>query len=216
MKSKNDLRPWDDVLDFWFPEGGSIDLVAKIHHDHWSWRMRGGADSAVVERFADLTAQAEAGDLDGWAAEAEGRLALIIVLDQFSRSLWRGTPRAFAQDQSALSLAMEGLTNGHYASLDRPWLKIVHGLPLGHCEGEDHLGRLDLLIILREDIAAQAPAHLRPIYQSLLKQARDVRTVIAAFGRHPHRNQVLGRESTPAERTYIAEGDFPHIRAFQG
>ncbi|QVQ36632.1 DUF924 family protein [Pseudochrobactrum algeriensis] len=71
------------------------------------------------------------------------------------------------------------------------------------------------LIKLREEIAADTPASLQPIYQSLVKQARDVRKVIAAFGRHPHRNQALGRESTQAEEAYIAKGDFPHERAFQ-
>src|SRR5699024_2549815 len=143
-----------------------------------------------------------------WASDAEGRLALIIVLDQFSRSRWRGNADAFAQDRAALALAMEGLANGHYAALTTPWLKIVFGLPLGHCEGQDHLERLDLLIRLREDIAAQAPAELQPIYLSLLTQAHEVRKVIATFGRHPHRNQALGRLSTPAEEAYIAGGKF--------
>ena len=70
----------------------------------------------------------------------------IIVLDQFSRSVWRGNVSAFAQDKAALALAMEGLSNGHYAALPTPWFKVVHGLTLGHCEGPDHLERLDLLI----------------------------------------------------------------------
>lgn len=207
--------PWNDVLDFWFPEGRSSQIEADTHHDHWSWRLHGGADDMIVKRFADLTSSAASGDLDDWASNPEGRLALIIVLDQFSRSLWRNTPRAFAQDSAALSLAMEGFSNGHYASLGMPWSKIVYSQPLGHCEGAGHLERIDLLIRLREDIAAEAPASLQPIYQSLVKQARDVRKVIAAFGRHPHRNQVLGRKSTPAEEAYIAGGDFPHERAFQ-
>ena len=137
------------------------------------------------------------------------------MLDQFSRSLWRNTQRAFAQDPAALSLAMEGFSNGHYASLDMPWFRIVYSQPLGHCEGPDHLARIDLLIRLREEIAAEASASLQPIYQSLVNQAGDVRKVIAAFDRHPHRNNVLGRESTPAEEAYIAGRDFPHERAFQ-
>lgn len=207
--------PWTDVLDFWFPEGRSSQIKAETHHDHWSWRLHGGADDMIVERFADLTSSAASGDLDDWASDPHGRLALIIVLDQFSRSLWRGTPRAFAQDPAALSLAMQGFSNGHYASLHVPWSKIVYSQPLGHCEGPDHLARIDLLIRLREEIAAEAPASLQPIYQSLVKQAGDVRKVIAAFGRHPHRNRVLGRASTPAEKAYITGGDFPHDRAFQ-
>jgi len=211
----DDLPPWNDVLEFWFPEGRALETDPRTHHDHWSWRMRGGADGEIAGRFSVLTAKAAEGGFGRWSSAPEGRLALIIVLDQFSRSLWRGTPRAFAQDPAALSLAMEGLCNGHYAALSTPWFKVVHGLPLGHCEGADHLERLDLLVRLREEIAAEAPARLTPTYRSLVKQARDVREVIAAFGRHPHRNQVLGRQSTPAEAEYIAEGRYPHLRAFQ-
>ncbi len=207
-------QEWHGVLDFWFPERRRLDVDAEAHHDHWFWRMRGGADAAIAARFADLTSQGAAGGLAHWASDAEGRLALIIVLDQFSRSLWRDTPRAYAQDSTALALALEGLSNGHYATLATPWFRIVHALPLGHCEGPDHLDRIDRLIQLRTDILAQAPAHLRPIYSSLVNQARDVRKVIEAFGRHPHRNRVLGRPSTPAEEEYIAQGRFPHQRAF--
>ncbi len=213
--SATEHREWQDVIDFWFPEGRLAVVDAGTHHGHWFWRMRGGADGEITARFSDLATEAAAGRLADWAADAYGRLALIIALDQFSRSVWRGTARAYAQDTAALSLAMDGIANGHYAALDKPWHKVVFGLPLGHCEGPDHLDRLDLLIRLRRDIAAESPAELRPIYQSLVKQAGDVRQVIAAFGRHPHRNQVLGRGSTPAEEAYIAEGRFPHLRAFE-
>lgn len=214
MNEGTDGRPWREVLEFWFPEGRSIRVEADTHKSHWFWRMRGGADREIASRFSNLTAEGAAGNLAHWASHPEGRLALIIVLDQFSRSVWRGSAHAFAQDPAALALAMEGLSNGHYAALPTPWFKVVHGLPLGHCEGLDHLERLDLLIRLREEIAAEAPTQLQPIYRSLVKQALDVKQVIAAFGRHPHRNQVLGRLSTPAEKAYLKEGNFPHERAF--
>jgi uncharacterized protein (DUF924 family) len=215
MNQKTDDQIWREVLEFWFPEGRSFQIDAETHRDRWFWRMRGGADSEIESRFSELTAEGAVGNLDPWASESEGRLALIIVLDQFSRSVSRGNVRAFTQDKAALALAMEGLTNGHYAALPTPWFKVVHGLPLGHCEGPDHLERLDLLIRLREKIAAEAPAHLQPIYRPLVKQARDVKQVIAAFGRHPHRNQVLGRNSTPAEEGYLKQDDLPHERAFE-
>lgn len=215
MSDRSDLQEWHDVLAFWFPEGRSLAVDAARHDEQWFWRMRGGADEEVIARFSDLTARAATGDLDHWASEPEGRLALIILLDQFPRSVWRGTPRAFAQDPAALSLTSEGLSNGHYAALATPWFKVVFALPLGHCEGPDHLERLDRLIRLRTEIAAEAPAHLQPRYSSLVRQAGDVRKVIAAFGRHPHRNEVLSRPSTPAEEAYIAEGKFPHRRAFE-
>lgn len=208
-------EPWRDVLDFWFPDGRTVDIDAEAHWQNWVWRIHGRADQAIIVRFAELAVRGAEGDLDHWASDPEGRLALIIVLDQFSRSLWRGTPRAFAQDAAALKLSKDGLANGHYQALNTPWFKIVHTQPLGHCEGPDHLERIDLLIRLREGIAASAPDHLKPIYRSLVRQAGDVRKIIAAFGRHPHRNQVIGRESTPEEQAYIVKGAFPHLRAFQ-
>ncbi len=215
MTAIKDRREWDDVLDFWFPEGRSLDVDAQTHQALWLWRMQGGADDAIVAQFLGLAERAAEGGLDHWADSPHGRLALIIVLDQFSRSVWRDDARAYAQDPHALALVKEGLSNGHYSSLETPWFQIVFGLPLGHCEGPDHLQRLDLLIGLREDIADAAPEPLRAIYSTLANQARDVRKVIATFGRHPHRNGVLERKSTAAEEAYIAAGRFPHDKAFR-
>lgn len=106
------------------------------------------------------------------------------------------------------------MTNGHYQALTAPRRRIAHTQPLGHGEGADHAERMDRLVRLRREVAASAPAPLQPIYQGLVKQAEDVRDVILAFGRHPHRNQVLDRPSSPAELTYVARGQFPHKRAF--
>ncbi|MGB6242099.1 MAG: DUF924 family protein [Castellaniella sp.] len=216
MQYKADQPAWQAILEFWFPEGRALHIDAAMHQNHWRWRMHGGADSDITARFLAITAQAATGELDHWASGPEGRLALIIVQDQFSRSAWRDSARAFAQDTTALAWAIEGLANGHYTALPTPWFKIVYSQPLGHCEGPDHLDRLDLLIQLREAIAAEAPPPLQDIYQSLVRQAHDVRQVIAAFGRHPHRNRLLGRPSTPEEEAYIAQGRFPHVRAFGG
>jgi uncharacterized protein (DUF924 family) len=176
------------------------------------WRMRGGADAAIVERFSGLTERAARGELDAWAKTPRGRLALIVVLDQFSRSVWRDSLRAFAQDGKALALALEGFENGHYAALETVWEKSFCLIPLGHCEGPDHLARLDRAIALARDLLAQAPAHLKPIYEFQVGQPTLQRKVIAAFGRHPHRNQVLGRRSTPEEFAYLEKGEFPHQR----
>jgi uncharacterized protein (DUF924 family) len=201
---------WEEVLAFWFPEGGDVD--AETHDRHWSWRMMGGADEAIIQRFSDLTTQAAVGDRDYWAETPKGRLALIIALDQFPRSVWRGTARAFARDAKALALVMEGYGNGHYEALERPWEKAVYNLPLGHCEGLDHLDRLDYALRLSQDLFATAPEHLKGIYAFIAQQPVEVRKVIATFGRHPHRNATLGRPSTPEEEAYIAEGRFPHLR----
>lgn len=215
MADSNDVRDIREVLDFWFPEGRAPDIDPDRHAEHWRWRMHGGADAAVAARFGPLTERGAAGALDHWAATPEGRLALIVVLDQFPRSLWRGSARAWAQDPAALAQALAGLGNGDWAALGLPWFQITLTQPLGHAEGADHLARIDRLIALRRDIAARAPSPLQPLYASLVDQAGKVRRVIASFGRHPHRNAILGRNPTPEEEAYLQRGDFPHQRAFR-
>jgi uncharacterized protein (DUF924 family) len=208
--SSHEVPEWDEVLKFWFPDSAEDDL--KTHSQHWSWRMRGGADGEIVARFAGLAEQAAAGDLDHWADEPEGRLALIVVLDQFSRSVWSGNPRAFAQDPHALTLALEGLENGHYTALSTPWQRTSYQLSLGHCEGPDHLARLDRALALAREIHDMAPEHLKPSYAFGVEQKVLHRRVIETFGRYPHRNEILGRTSTPEEAAYVADGQFPHRR----
>jgi uncharacterized protein (DUF924 family) len=210
-----DIPEWHGVLDFWFPERRSPDFDARAHNEYWMWRMRGGADEKIIAQFAETTEQAAHGELDRWADDPYGRLALIIALDQFPRSVWRNSPRAFSQDGKALALALEGHSNGHYDALETPWYKTVYNLPLQHCEGRDHLEQLDRAIALAQDILAEAPAHLRPGYEFAASQPVEVRKVIAAFGRHPHRNGVLRRVSTSEEDAFLAEGRFPHLRVPQ-
>lgn len=215
MTETHDADEIRKVLDFWFPEGRRLSIDPDRHAEHWRWRMHGSADAAIATRFDPLTERGAAGALDHWATTPEGRLALIVVLDQFPRSLWRGSARAWAQDPAALALALEGLENGDWALLGSPWFQIAFTQPLGHAEGSDHLDRIDRLIALRKDIAARAPEPLRSLYASLVDQAAQVRRVIASFGRHPHRNAILGRRSTPEENVWLEKGDFPHQRAFR-
>jgi uncharacterized protein (DUF924 family) len=203
---------WIGVLDFWFPERLNPDFDAAAHRDYWMWRMRGGADQAIIERYTGLTERGARGELDHWADDPMGRLALILVLDQFPRSVWRGSARAFSLDQKALAVALEGYENGHYDALDTPWYKTMYNLPLAHCEGPDHLERVEKVVGLAQDIFAEAPEFLRAGYEFAAEQPVEVRKVIAAFGRHPHRNAQLGRTSTPEEERYLAEGKFPHLR----
>lgn len=120
MADSSDAGPWHEVPAFWFPEGDTQDIDPERHAEHWRWRLHGGADDAITARFAGITTMAAEGTLDRWATTPEGRVALIIALDQFPRSLWRGTPRAFAQDPAALTLALAGPENGDYAALAAP------------------------------------------------------------------------------------------------
>jgi uncharacterized protein (DUF924 family) len=198
----------EDVLRFWFPELSGANHARMVRQ--FEWWFRGGADSAVAERFSLLLERATRGELDHWSNWPRPRLALIIVLDQFSRSLYRDTARAFAQDPKALALALEGLEIGHYAALETPWEKTFFLLPLGHSEELAHLGRA---VALAEELAENAPPELRRVLEHSASQARGHRDVIARFGRHPHRNAVLGRQSTPEELDYLASGKLVHTRS---
>jgi uncharacterized protein (DUF924 family) len=139
-------------------------------------------------------------------------LSLILVLDQFPRGLFAGTPAAYASDPDALAIAEEGLRNGHYEALTWPWEKTVLLMALGHAEGSDHRQRLERAAALAEVIAEEAPPHLRPLYRFSADQARAHLEVVARFGRFPHRNPILKRASTPEEAAYVEKGDFVHLR----
>jgi uncharacterized protein (DUF924 family) len=201
------VEEFEDVIGFWFPQQPSNDHATMVRQ--FEWWFRGGADAGIAERFPVLLERAARGELEWWSRAPRSRLALIIVLDQFSRSLHRGTARAFAQDPQALALALEGIEIGHYAALETPWEKTFFFLPLGHAEQLTHL---EAAVRLAEDLVEQAPAGLRRILEHSAAQARGHRDVIARFGRHPHRNAVLRRESTPEELDYLASGQLVHTR----
>jgi uncharacterized protein (DUF924 family) len=198
---------FEDVLRFWFPDLAGADHARIV--EQFEWWFRGGADAAVSERFANLLERAIRGDLDYWGRQARSRLALIIVLDQFSRSVYRNTARAFAQDPKALKLALDGIDIGHYAALATPWEKTFFFLPLGHAEDFSHVQKA---VHLAEELVALAPREFQKVLEHSASQARGHRDVIARFGRHPHRNAALGRQSTPEELEYLARGEFVHTR----
>lgn len=203
-----------DVFDFWFPDDGHWN-APDTHIAFWDKRMRGGMDATIIAEFAELTEAAARGQLDDWAQTPRGRLALIIALDQFPRSLWRDTPAAFAQDIKACRLCLDGIENGHYAALDGMWERQFYMISISHCEGPDHLARMDLCGELTEKDAASLPPAIFGMGAMALDQNNRVRANIARFGRHPHRNAVLGRLSTPDEQSYIDTGDFPHQRKIE-
>jgi uncharacterized protein (DUF924 family) len=200
----------DQVLAFWFPENGHW-TCADAHREFWTWRMQGGADDDICARFADLTQAAACGALDQWAETPRGRLALLIALDQFPRSLWRDTPGAYAQDIKAARLSLEGIENGHYNALEHAWERQFFIISISHCEGPDHLARMEMLKDLTRTSVAGLPPVLSGFAETAMAQAERVHSIIARFGRHPHRNPILGRVSTPDEMAYIASGDFPHL-----
>jgi len=198
------------IYDFWFPpalENADRDTFRR----RVEWWFAGGANAELAP-FTHTLMAARLGRLDHWLATPRGRLALIIVLDQFPRGLFAGKAEAYASDPQVLRIAEEGLWNGHYDALTHPWEKTFFFLPLGHAEGPGHLHRLDRVVTLAENVVLDAPERFRMYYQFSLSQARANRDLIARFGRYPHRNDILGRTSTPEEVEYVKTGNFVHLR----
>ncbi|HEY0918277.1 DUF924 family protein [Devosia sp.] len=172
----------DDILSFWFDEHGPQDWF-------------GGAaafDALLAERFGAVHPLIAAGEAWAWRTSPGGRLAEIIVLDQFSRQLYRGSARAFATDGMALVLAQEAVAGGHDLELEPVRRKFLY-MPYMHSESlHIHEEALRLFTALGdEDTLGYERAHVE---------------VLERFGRYPRRNAALGRQSTPAELDYIASG----------
>ena len=181
-----------DVLDFWFADENAV-----------RWFVRDAEfDQAIRERFAATWEAATAGALDGWAATPRGWLALLIVLDQFSRNIHRGQARAFAQDARAQALTLEGLERQDDEAL-APLERLFAYLPLEHAED---LALQWRSVTLFRALALQASPGERGQYESYLDYARHHCEVITRYGRFPHRNAALGRPSTADELAYLAEG----------
>jgi uncharacterized protein (DUF924 family) len=189
----------DDVLGFWFgaPATTADEQSAKMRR----WYMGGEAlDGEIRAQFEHDVERALAGELEDWAADPHGRVALILLLDQFPRNLYRGDPRAFSGDPAAQRLALEAFDR----DLDRTLAldeRLFLIMPIMHAEDlalqERQIGLMDRLV-------ADAPHDLRPIYAMGMNESRRHRDLIARFGRFPARNAALGRPSTPDELAFLA------------
>lgn len=180
-----------DVLDFWFAEANATRWFA----------VDDAFDAQIRERFGAAAKAAAEGRLDDWARTPPGWLALLILLDQFPRNLYRNDPRAWAADASAQRVALSGLARGDDRQL--PAVQRVFAyLPLEHAENPALQQRS---VALFEAVAAEAEPAQRALFEDYLDYARRHQQLIARFGRFPHRNTALGRSSTPDELHYLAQ-----------
>lgn len=191
----------ETVLDYWFGPSGPPAERAERQFPLW---FKGGAeaDAEIRERFGELHARAVAGELGDWAGTPNGRLALVIVLDQFSRNLGRGTPAAFANDERARSLVLEAIDNGEDRQLD-VLERVFLYMPLEHAES---IAMQDRCVACFEALLDEAPAAAKKTFLGFLDYAREHRDIVKRFGRFPHRNAILGRTSTQAETEYLSQG----------
>ncbi|WP_214455077.1 DUF924 family protein, partial [Aeromonas dhakensis] len=183
------MQPWQPLLTFWFGEESDDVTRAKRQAPLW-WGKNSATDALLASRFGDQAAAAAAGELAHWAEAAEGRLALILLLDQLPRNIHRGTPAAFAQDAKARDLCLKGLSLGADLALP-PLGRVFFYLPLEHAESREQQARS---VTLFEGLAAeQAEGPARETFAGFADFARRHQVIVERFGRFPHRNAILGR-----------------------
>jgi uncharacterized protein (DUF924 family) len=191
------------VLRYWFADADVSPLTLAAMRGrigHWFAESREIDEHVRAHFMPELEAAAE-GRLDAWAETPRGRLALVVVCDQFPRNAYRGSPKAFALDARALALTEQGIAAG----VDREFNaahRVAFYLPIMHAEDVEQQRRsLDLYRRIREESSAE----LEPVLSLVGEAAQRHARIVERFGRYPHRNAVLGRETTPEEAEFMAQ-----------
>jgi len=190
------------VLEYWFGDPGGVPFPA----DRRSLWFKGSpqVDTRIRAEFGELVTMALGARLHGWRETLDGLLALVLLLDQFPRNIYRGTARAYDGDAQALELVTQAVRTGIDGQLRTDKACFLY-MPLEHSESlADQTLCVQLMVALEE--RADSPAERKAIH-GFLDYARQHRDLIAKFGRFPHRNQVLGRVSTAREQAYLAAGN---------
>jgi uncharacterized protein (DUF924 family) len=182
----------DDVLDFWFDRK---DADAPLQHRKAWFEKNAAFDEQIRSRFASAVETALAEGYADWTETAEGALALLILLDQFPRNLFRGEAKAFAGDTRARIVARQAVDRGFDIAV-QPMMRMFFYLPFEHSE---HLPDQELAHLLFSALDKELPG------LDLAGWADKHRVVIARFGRFPHRNAALGRDSSPDEIDFLKQ-----------
>lgn len=193
------------ILEFWLADGLEGGNTSGWPTQELGKRWFGGGtalDEEIRTRFDARVAQAVGGGLKEWEHEPLPRLALVILLDQFTRNVFRTRARAFAGDARAQQLVLDTLA--HQADQQLPWVaRVFTYMPLMHAED---LALQNECVARFSRLVEQAPDRLKQRLQGHLDYARQHQTIIARFGRFPYRNAVLGRVNTPEEEEFLRKG----------
>ena len=201
--SSEDASRIDAILNFWFMEQALSAPQIDQRMDTW-FGEDAAFDEQISAEFSDDVEKASNGELDHWADDPRGRLALILLLDQFRRNIYRSTAEAFSKDAAALKLCLEGAMQQSDKGL-APIERAFFYMPLQHAESRRIQEKsCELFNKLAE---AVSPTY-RETFATIAQFAELHRDIIDRFGRFPHRNEVLGRTNTPEEDEYLG-GDSP-------
>jgi len=188
------------VLDFWFGAPGTANEIAERQRNLWFGKSAAN-DQQVAERFAETLIAAGKGELDSWMHSPRALLALIVVLDQFPHHIHRNHGQSFAYDAQSLALTQGMIQRGDDVRV-APIERVFVYLPLEHAES---MAMQDVSVALYAKLAAEADPAEQGLFEGFLDYARKHREVVARFGRFPHRNELLGRPSTPDEITFLQQ-----------
>lgn len=199
-----------DVLEFWF--GTAREGGAALEQGFKRWfSSSSDFDTEIENRYGALVEKALAGGLRSWETDVSSRLALIILLDQFPRNIFRSSPRAFAGDARALALAQRTLASPQEFKVLHPVEKMFLLMPFQHVEEIDLQEEgVALFRQLEETASDQAQDNLETLLHGAREFAELHRDIIRRFGRFPHRNAVLGRENTAEEQAWL-DDDAPRF-----
>lgn len=192
---------WKDILDFWFGELDGDGLPDRAHRRRWFQGDR-TFDQEIRRRFLSAVLFASEGGFEHWRSAPGGALAEIILLDQFSRNIYRGSAMAFEQDAMARLLCRRAMDRGQDMALP-PVMRAFLYMPLGHSE---RLEDQDLSVECFEQLSASNSGPLGEFLESFAASAREHRNIVHSFGRFPHRNKVLRRKSKAVEEEYLLQG----------
>ena len=190
----------DEVLEFWFGELRDDEPVASEKTALW-WKKQASTDALIKLHFEQSVRSAAAGELDQWRDSALGRLALIILLDQFPRNIYRDTPAAFAYDSIARDTCLQGLGSGDDQRL-KPIQRVFFYLPLEHAEDSALQARS---VALFRKLVTDVGADKAKGFKGYLDFAIKHQVIIDRFGRFPHRNAILQRDSTADELEFLKQ-----------
>ncbi len=188
----------EQVIEFWFGSDLNDPSLAKRQSPVW-WQKNPQTDALIRQKFADGLQGLVNGDYDHWLESPTGRLAAIIVADQFSRNMYRNTARAFAQDELALSWCLDGMASKQ--DIELPYIgRVFFYMPLEHAESRE---MQELSVKKFTELAELAGARNSGTFMGFVDFAERHRKVIQQFGRYPHRNSILKRDNTAAEQVYL-------------
>ena len=190
----------DTILNYWFGKNPNDAEVAEEKAILW-WSKDEETDEEISQRFKSLVLNAGAGNMKEWESSIEGRLVLILLTDQFPRNIFRDTPQAFQFDDIALNLTLQGLTTREDKKL-RPIQQLFFYLPLEHSENLEHQTRC---VQLFRELAINVRDDWKSTFEGFVDFAVRHYEIIDRFGRFPHRNSILGRESTPEEIEFLSQ-----------